>query len=305
MKASRSNDVRHPQGLFVGLATVDISYTVDDIPRLNQKISVQAQLITAGGPATNAAATFAFLGGRSTLVSAVGSHALAKIVREDLARSSIRLHDMAGGRGEALPVSTVMVHRASGDRTVVSANAAVFSPVNARFDSKWLRGVEIVEVDGQYMPLCIAAAGAAHERGIPVVLDSGSWKPGMAKLLPFLDSAICSGDFRPPGCRSENDVFEFLAGRGIPRVAITRGDSSIRFVDSGESGEIRVRKVRPIDTLGAGDIFHGAHCYYACQAGASFREALRAASEVASFSIRYAGTRSWMSRFRQNKSEKG
>ncbi len=305
MKALRSIDVRHPKGLFVGLATVDVSYTVDDIPRRNQKISVPAQLITAGGPATNAAATFAFLGGRSTLVSAVGSHALAKIVREDLARYSIRLHDVAGGRGEAPPVSSVMVHRGSGDRTVVSANAAVFSSLNAEFDSKWLRGAEIVEVDGQYMPLCIAAARAAHERDIPVVLDSGSWKPGMVKLLPFVDSAICSCDFRPPGCRSENDVFEFLAGRNIPRIAITRGDCSIRFVDSGTCGEILVRKVRPIDTLGAGDIFHGAYCYYACHAGASFRGALRTASEVASFSIRYAGTRSWMSRFRQIKRGKG
>jgi sugar/nucleoside kinase (ribokinase family) len=304
MKAARSNRVRHPSGLFVGLATVDISYTVDEIPRRNQKISVPTQLITAGGPATNAAATFAFLGGRSTLVSAVGSHALAKIVREDLAHSSIRLHDMAGGRREALPISSAMVHRASGDRTVVSANAAVFSPVKAEFDSKWLRGPEIVEVDGQYMGLCIAAARAAHQRGIPVVLDSGSWKPGMTKLLPFLDSAICSGDFRPPGCRSENDVLEFLAGRHIPRVAITRGNSSIRFLDGGRSGEIRVRQVRPIDTLGAGDIFHGAYCYYACQAGTSFREALKAASEVASFSIRYAGTRSWMSRYRRVKSGK-
>src|ERR1700723_2996193 len=94
MKSSRSDDCRHPKGLFVGLAAVDISYTVDDFPQGNQKISVPAQLITAGGPATNAAATFAFLGGRTTLVTAVASHALAARIRDDLAHFSIRLHDM-------------------------------------------------------------------------------------------------------------------------------------------------------------------------------------------------------------------
>jgi sugar/nucleoside kinase (ribokinase family) len=298
MKSPSGIDKRHPKGLFVGLATVDISYTVDEIPRRNQKISVPAQLITAGGPATTAAASFAFLGGRTTLVTAVGSHALAAVIRDDLARLSIRLHDMARGRRESPPVSSVMVHRASGDRTVVSANAAVFAPVNAEFDPKWLRGVEIVEVDGQYMPLCLAAARAARERGIPVVLDSGSWKPGMAKLLAFLDTVICSGDFRPPGCRSEDEVFEFLIARRVRQIAITRGASSIRYFDGGKFGEIRVRKVPAVDTLGAGDIFHGAYCYYACQAGATFRDALAAASEVASFSARYAGTRTWMSHLR-------
>ena len=67
-----------PCGLFVGLAAVDVSYTVDQIPRRNQKISVKAQRVSAGGPATNAAATFAFLGGRTTLVTAVGAHPLAQ-----------------------------------------------------------------------------------------------------------------------------------------------------------------------------------------------------------------------------------
>lgn len=299
MKAARSNDGSHIKGLFVGLATVDISYTVDEIPRRNQKISVPAQLITAGGPATNAASTFAFLGGEATLVTAIGSHVLAAVIRDDLARAAVRVHDMARGRRESPPVSSVMVHRASGDRTVISANAAVFASVNAEFNSKWLRGTAIIEVDGQYMPLCMAAARAAQGCGIPVVLDSGSWKPGMAKLLPFLDTVICSGDFRPPGCSSEKDVFQFLIARGVRRIAITRGAASVRYFDGGEFGETRVRKIRAVDTLGAGDVFHGAYCYYACQQATTFGDALALASRVASFSTRYEGTRSWMSHFRQ------
>jgi sugar/nucleoside kinase (ribokinase family) len=297
MKSLRSHPDRRPSGLFVGLAAVDVSYMVDEIPRRNQKISVASQMIAPGGPATNAAATFAFLGGRTTLVTAVGAHPLATVIRDDLAHFSIALHDMAQGRHEPPPISSIMVHRVTGERTVVSANAAVFSPVKPEFNSRWLAGVSIVLLDGQYMPLCIAAATAAHHCGIPVVLDSGSWKPGMAKLLPLLNTAVCSGDFRPPGCRTASDVFEFLAARKIPRVAITRGDATIRFGDNGSRGEIAVRRIRPVDTLGAGDIFHGAFCYYACQAGRTFRNALTAAAGVATFSCRYPGTRSWMKRF--------
>ena len=56
MKSARSTQPR-PSGLFVGLATIDVIYTVDDVPRRNQKISVPEQLIVPGGPATNATAT--------------------------------------------------------------------------------------------------------------------------------------------------------------------------------------------------------------------------------------------------------
>jgi len=290
---------RHPGGLFVGLATVDISYTVEEIPRRNQKISVAGQQVSCGGPSANAAATFAFLGGRASLVTGVGAHPLSSIIRDDAKRFSITLHDFAQGRREAPPVSSIMVLRGTGERTVVSANAAVFSSINAKFNPRWLSGVAILQVDGHYMPLCVAAARAARERGIPVVLDSGSWKKGMNELLRFVDVAICSEDYRPPGCRDTQDVFEFLGARGIRRIAITRGSRGVRFVDRGERGAIAAAKLRAVDTLGAGDIFHGAFCYYVSQPGCEFRDALAAAARVASFSCRYAGTRLWMEKFRR------
>lgn len=292
---------RRPKGLFVGLATVDLTYPVEAVPRRNQKISVPGQHIAAGGPATNAAITFGFLGGAATLVTAVGRHPLSAIVRQDLAHSSVTLHDLARRRTEAPPISSILVTRDTGERAVVSANAAIFSPSPADFDPAWLTGVSIVQVDGHYMPLCLEVTRLAHVRGIPVVLDSGSWKPGMAALLRFIDAVICSDDFRPPRCRNRKDVFDFLAAKNIRQVAITRGAAPTEFVDRGTRGRIAIKKVRSVDTLGAGDIFHGAFCYYACRGDLSFREALAAAGRVAAFSCRYLGTRAWMDAFHNGK----
>jgi sugar/nucleoside kinase (ribokinase family) len=285
---------RSPKGLFVGLATVDLTYTVDKIPRRNEKISVPGQIITAGGPSANAAITFAFLGGRSTLASAVGANPLSAIIRYDLSQSAVLLHDVARRRKDPPPVSSIMVLRSTGERTVVSANATIFSPIGGAFNSRWLQGVSIVQVDGHYMSLCIAAAQQARARGIPVVLESGSWKDGMTDLLPFIHAAVCSHDYRPPGCRDSRDVFEFLAAQGIARVAITRGAGPIAFRDQGKSGSVAVEKINPVDTLGAGDIFHGAFCYYASQPGAGFADSLTAAARVATLSCQYPGTRQWM-----------
>jgi sugar/nucleoside kinase (ribokinase family) len=283
-----------PTGVFVGLATVDILYTVEQIPGPDEKISTPGQLVSAGGPATNAAVTFALLGGHAELVTAAGSHPAASIIRNDLRQHSVRLHDLARYRHQLPPVSSIMVLRETGERTVVSANASVFSDLSSDFDPDWLRDAAILLVDGHYMPLCVSAARLAHERGITVVMDSGSWKDGMSELLPFIDIAICSDDYRPPGCRDTKEVFEYLRAQNIRQVAITCGASPVRLVEYGRRGKFMVEMIPPVDTLGAGDILHGAFCYYASQPGATFREAMIKAARVATFSCRYPGTRSWM-----------
>jgi len=299
MGGGRTNAAGHrSKGLFIGLATVDLAYVVDRIPPRNAKISVPNQQVSSGGPAANAAVTFAFLGGHSALVTAVGKHPLGTVIRHDLDRFSVLLHDIALQRKEAPPVSSILVVRGSGERTVVSANAAAFGPISAKLNPRWLNGISIVQVDGHYMPLCIAGARLARSRGIPVVLDSGSWKEGMAELLPSIDIAICSDDYRPPGCRDDVDALEFLSVQGIRQVAITRGATPVIYVDNRRRGTIPIDRVRPTDTLGAGDILHGAFCYYASQEqGRNFRDCLAFATQVATVSCLHRGTRSWMEAF--------
>ena len=298
---SLSRDGRHLtdskcKALFVGLATIDLSYVVDKIPRRNEKISVSSQEITSGGPAANAAITFAALGGSCALVTAIGKHALAAVIRDEMRRFSIALHDIGAEQSAAPPVSSILVLRGTGERTVVSANAAAFPPISVLFDPRWLEGVRILLVDGHYMQLCIRAAQLARSRGIPAVLDSGSWKQGMEDLLPWVNIAICSDDFRPPGCRDDIDALEFLARAGIARVAITRGAAPIRYRQDGAAGEIPVEQVFARDTLGAGDIFHGAFCFRTCE-GYAFIDALKFASQLATFSCRHIGTRAWIGEF--------
>ena len=61
-------------GLFVGLTTIDIQYLVDTFPALNSKMVAGTFAMSVGGPATNAAITFAHLGGKSHLMSAIGNN---------------------------------------------------------------------------------------------------------------------------------------------------------------------------------------------------------------------------------------
>lgn len=279
-------------GIFVGLSTIDVVYGVDEFPSANSKVVAHCQDVFVGGPATNASFAFGFLGGKPTLVTAVGCHALTSVIVAEFQRYSIQLIDLNPGFDKAPVISSISVN-GSGERNVISGNATRVNALPAQVDKSILAQASVVMVDGHYMQACQVWSSAARARGIQVVLDGGSWKLGTEELLKSIDTAVCSADFMPPECLTENDVIKYLLDCGVKNIAITRGAEPIRFVSNGTSGGIPVPQVQIVDTLGAGDIFHGAFCYYA-STGSPFVDALRAAATVASESCRFHGTREWM-----------
>jgi sugar/nucleoside kinase (ribokinase family) len=125
------------------------------------------------------------------------------------------------------------------------------------------------------------------------VFDGGSWKPETEGLVRFVDTAICSSDFLPPDCSGEDEVIEYLHAAGVPQIAITKGADPIRYITGASSGIIQVPRVDVVDTSGAGDIFHGAFCFYTAT-GSSFVDSLGEAARIAAESCRFRGTREWM-----------
>jgi sugar/nucleoside kinase (ribokinase family) len=147
------------------------------------------------------------------------------------------------------------------------------------------------------MPLALNAARAARSRGIPVVLDGGSWKPGTEELLGWVDYAIVAERFTPPG-NEGLDLLQFLHEQGLRACAVTRGERDILFSLRGEKGRLQVPRVDAIDTLAAGDIFHGAYCYAFAVLGYNFVDALEYASKIAAESCRHLGPREWIKHHR-------
>ncbi|MEO1179421.1 MAG: PfkB family carbohydrate kinase [Cyanobacteria bacterium J06636_28] len=138
------------------------------------------------------------------------------------------------------------------------------------------------------MALSRQIASTAKALDIPVVVDAGSWKPGFDQVLTLATVVIASANFQPP---DKSEALTYLQRLRIPYVAITQGEAPIVVSDRGHLSELAVPATAVVDTLGAGDIFHGAFCHG--WAG-DFLAALTQASQVASLSCGYFGTRAWI-----------
>lgn len=278
----------------MGLATLDLVYLTEKPPGENQKVVASDCTIAAGGPAANAAVTFSYLGNVAVLAGVLGTHAIAQLIRADLAEYNVRIIDLEPGRSHSPPVSSIIVTEATGDRAVVSINATKAQVDSQAINQDILTSVNIVLLDGHQIAASKEIAQLAHSKNIPILLDGGSWKPGLEEILPFIEWAVCSDNFHPPNCYTSEQVFAYLSAAGISHIAITRGEKSILYLSNGTYSSIEIPQIQATDTLGAGDIFHGAFCHYILQN--NFIDTLTAAAKIASHSCKKFGTRGWMNK---------
>ena len=280
-------------GLFLGLATLDLVYLAGKPPGENQKV-VASDCTIAAGEAANAAVTFSYLGNAAVWAGVLGTHAIAQLIRADLAEYNVRIIDLEPGRSHSPPVSSIIVTEATGDRAIVSINATKTQVDPQAINQDILTSVNIVLLDGHQIAASKEIAQLARSKNIPILLDGGSWKPGLEEILPFIEWAVCSDNFHPPNCYNSEQVFAYLSAAGIPNIAITRGEKSILYLSNGTYSSIEVPQIQATDTLGAGDIFHGAFCHYILQN--NFTDTLTAAAKIASHSCKKFGTRGWMNK---------
>ena len=281
------------QGLFIGLITLDFIYSVHEYPKKNQKIVASDYLVSAGGPATNAAVTFNCLGNQSSLSGVLGIHPLTQLIRSDLENYQINIIDLDPNRLEAPPVSSILVTPNTGERTVISINATKSQVSNRLNLLESLDNIDIILIDGHQIPISQEIIQQAKIKQIPIVLDAGSWKPGLERILPNINYVICSDNFYPPNCQTSEDVFTYLQALNIPNIAITKGEKPIQYASLKEgSGNIPIPQIQAIDTLGAGDILHGAFCHFILSQ--NFTTALAESAQIAAKSCLSFGTRQWI-----------
>ena len=116
---------------------------------------------------------------------------------------------------------------------------------------------------------------------------------------------VCSNDFRTPGA-DDSGVHRRGAGRAAacapssPRTAAT----PFEWWSDGESGSVPVEPVVVVDTLGAGDAFHGAYSYFSTRGEGGVAERIERSARVAALRCSVVGPRAWLSELSSEQTRK-
>ena len=275
------------RGAFVGLCGLDaVYYGSVPFPEENTKTRLSDFSLAVGGPAANAAIAYAKLGGEAYLITRIGESAEGTLLKSKLKEQNVKVIDIDAERGATgCNVSFVYVNEKNGSRTVFSGQTGDDGICDVDFE-EIIKKSDFVLYDGNLPKIEEKMLRYVEYYDRDLVLDAGSFKKGFPECFYRATAVISSETFTDP---SGADVFALQKKYGFKYAAQTRGQNSILTSDSVSRDELPVECVPVVDTLGAGDIIHGAFCFFFYVKKMPFNDALALASRVATLSVTKKG----------------
>lgn len=247
----------------VGLNATDTIIRLPHFPAFNSKVEFRVSEILPGGQVATAVTACARWGLKARYVGKVGDDDAAALQRAEMRQAGIDAHwiTVPGCQSQS---SYILVDEESGERTVLWKRDPRLELLPTELQRDWIVQARLLHVDGHDCAGATQAARWAREAKIPVTADLDNLYPGVEALLENVDFAITSSEFPARLC-GENDFFISLpaiaARLGCRLVAVTLGGLGVLAWDRDRFHYCPAFEVKPVDTTGAGDVFHAAFAF--------------------------------------------
>ncbi|MBW8787719.1 MAG: sugar kinase [Rhizobium leguminosarum] len=281
--------------LCVGAAVMDTLFRVRSLPTGQGKILPYDMLQIAEGMASSAAFAVARLGGHASLWGAVGNDATGDRIIADLSESGIDTSGMLRVEGARSAISTILVDD-QGERLIVPFYDAGLHETVKPVTAEDISSFDAILVDVRWPKLALRTLLGAREAGKPAILDGDVASDGVIEMLAPAASHIV---FSQPAAERLSGAAELVKVVGLLKrkfehafISVTAGENGCFWFDelTGEVFHLAAPKVRAVDTLAAGDIFHGAFALATAE-GMPIEETMRFASMAAALKCQVFGGR--------------
>jgi sulfofructose kinase len=273
-----------PRILCIGMPVRDLTFRIEALPERGSKVNASHFEEIAGGNALNAAIGIVRLGGRASICGPMGDarETSARYVFEKLTHEGIDFRHVVHMPGLVTPISNIMIDP-SGERTIVTFRDPELWKVHLPDAGGLLEDCSAILTENRCAEFCTELCIEARRRGIPVIVDVDrpmSLREGLltaSSHLVFSSEALQS----TAGIADDAEALKKIAKLTPSFLAGTRGAQGTIWLDEHQNPQqTPAFPVHTVDTLGAGDVFHGAFAL-AVTENQELPEALRFASAAA------------------------
>lgn len=247
----------------VGLNATDTIIRLPHFPAFNSKVEFRVSETLPGGQVATAVTACAHWGLSARYIGKIGDDAWGALQRSEMAKAGIEAHWITVPDCQSQS-SFILVEEASGERTVLWKRDSRLELQPPEIQKQWVTRGKLLHVDGHDCAGATQAAQWARGAGIPVTADLDNLYPGVEALLEQVDYAITSKEF-PGRLSGEQDLLlalPALASRfGCKVTAATLGTEGVLAWDGSDFHYRPAFDLKPVDTTGAGDVFHAAFAY--------------------------------------------
>jgi sugar/nucleoside kinase (ribokinase family) len=244
--------------LCAGIAVEDFLFKVDTFPAPGTKMRASDLVATTGGCAANAAVAVARLGGRARFSGPVGTDDASRRFLDALARTGVDPSGVLAVAGGSISVSGIFIDR-DGEKMVATLHGRGLDGATPPDAAALTADIDVLLVDNRFPAFVTPICRAAAARGIPVVLDVDKATSLDDPLFETASHLIFSSEALAAtmGTIDLGAALTRIAGRVRGFLAVTDGPDDVLWLERGSLRRLPVFKVEAIDTLGAGDSFHG------------------------------------------------
>lgn len=279
--------------LSVGALTQDTILRVQALPHAQGKYIATGAVQIAAGMAASAACAAQRLGADVALWASAGDDAVGDQLIAGIEAEGVNCRHVRRVAGAASALSAILVDPA-GERIIVP----YYDP-RTQADPKQLPfgigAFDAVLADVRWPGAAAFALKAARAAGLPAILDADTaTREILEQLLPYATHIVASEPAAAILCDGAEpaEACTQLAARTGIFVAVTAGGAGTHWK---LPADVAVRhtpapKIKPVDTLSAGDVYHGAFAVAVAE-GMAAETAIRFASAAAAVKCLHFGGR--------------
>lgn len=242
-----------------GICTTAI-FQVPQIPPPPAKVLATKRCTVVDGMAISAACTFQKLGGQAQVWARVGDDPDAQAMRLALAAEGIDPSGLFTVKGTQSSHANVIVD-AQGQRLVVPFHDPDIDTSASWLPLQDLSNADLLHCDVRWPVGAETALHAAREKNVLTMVD-GDVAPQqvLQRLMPLADYAVFSdaGLLAYTGLSNIQEALRTVAQQHSRHVGASCGEDGYYWVENGHIAHVPAPKVNVVDTLAAGDVFHGA-----------------------------------------------
>jgi sulfofructose kinase len=256
--------MRHTSAILcAGIIVLDEVFQVDRFPQPDGKTQAQSFFVVNGGCAANAAVAIARLGGRAALAGPLGGPSgedpNGDRVLAALARDHVDCSGCQRLAGVSTALSAIFID-AQGERMIVTYRDQRLAMATPADPAALVATADAVLADNRYPDFVQPICTAARERGLTVVLDADRPTELSEDLFRIATHVVFSSEClrATTGLDDLGEALARVAGTTQSFLAVTNGAQDVLWRDGATLERSPVFAVSAVDTLGAGDVFHGA-----------------------------------------------
>jgi sugar/nucleoside kinase (ribokinase family) len=285
--ASRPFDV-----VGLGVNALDLIAIIDGYPQPDTKVPFQTFDVQGGGVVATAMAACARLGLTTRYIGKVGGDFWSHASIKTLTQEGIDVRYVIRDKSSPGHVSLVLADRATGQRTLFFRRPPAYAIGPEELQREAITSGRLLHVDGIDAAAALRAVQWAREADMRVTMDGERIVPGIEDVWPKVDLLVCNPRFirGTTGHAAVEDGLREMAERGPSRVAVTLAEEGVLGYEKDRRVRVAGFRIEPVDTNGAGDVFHGA-CAVGELRGWSLEWTLTFANAVAAMKCRVLGGR--------------